>query len=170
MLIPLVLGGAALLWLATQKSGSSGSGNFQAVEIDPALGERINQAVLSEDPAFIVSVFDELVKHPKSKEPQMQFGINFLANKLNQKKPVVEVVAGRAGRSYKLQFVSVFPSDGVKMFDVFTPSGSKILRFRQNIDGSKLHIDNPPGVDAQLLSTAREDFGVTFSPGQAVNK
>lgn len=159
MLLPLALGATALyLFLASKSGGNSGS-SIPASRVDRSLGDAISAAIMSPNLAEKMRVHDLIVQSPQGKEPQMENARLMLANQLTQatatpaKGPVT-------GRDYRLKLVSLF-SDGVRMYEVFTSSGSKILRFREEMDGSnRKFLDNPPGVDGSILLSARRDFGL----------
>lgn len=71
------------------------------------------------------------------------------------------VTAGPDGTKFQAQVVSVF-NDGTKMVDVFTTSGSRIVRFQQtgsDMD-SRIEITSPPGVDPKIKASAMSAFGI----------
>ena len=71
------------------------------------------------------------------------------------------VVTGDRGTKFQAQTVSVF-DDGIKMVDIFTTSGSRIVRFSQqgSNQASRVEITSPPGVDAAIKAEAMRAFGV----------
>jgi hypothetical protein len=73
--------------------------------------------------------------------------------------PVVQDPA--SGTKFQAQTVSVFP-DGIKMVDIFTTSGSRIVRFSQQGSdmNSRVEITSPPGVDPAIKAAAMRAFGV----------
>lgn len=66
-----------------------------------------------------------------------------------------------SGATFEAQVVSSF-ADGTKMVDVFTTSGSRIVRFQQTADDktSRVEIVSPPGVDPAIKAAAMRAFGI----------
>jgi len=71
------------------------------------------------------------------------------------------VVTSPNGTKFQAQTVSVF-ADGTKMVDIFTTSGSRIVRFQQTGSdiGSRVEITSPPGVDPTIKAQAMIAYGV----------
>jgi hypothetical protein len=66
-----------------------------------------------------------------------------------------------SGFEFQAQVVSSF-ADGSKMVDVFTKSGSRIVRFSQQGDdkSSRVEITSPPGVDPSIKAAALRVYGI----------
>jgi len=66
-----------------------------------------------------------------------------------------------SGFEFEAQVVSSF-ADGSKMVDVFTKSGSRIVRFSQQGDdkSSRVEITSPPGVDPSIKAAALRAYGI----------
>lgn len=66
-----------------------------------------------------------------------------------------------SGFEFEAQVVSSF-ADGTRMVDVFTKSGSRIVRFSQMGDdkGSRVEVTSPPGVDPSIKAAALRAYGI----------
>ena len=140
--IVLALGGAALLYMNLSKSG--GSGSSSATET-------------SDDPATLLERYDELRSDPQANAEAMKA----IADRLNQLKWTRSVVIKASGNQYRLRLVNVF-SDGWRMYDIFSLSGSRLLRYKQlGADTStRKYVDSPADVEKAALGRAATDFGV----------
>ncbi len=76
-------------------------------------------------------------------------------------KPGPVVHDASSGLKFQAQTVSVF-ADGTKMVDIFTTSGSRIVRFEQTGSdiSSRIEITSPPDVDPSIKAAAMRAFGV----------
>ena len=76
------------------------------------------------------------------------------------------VVTGPGGIKFQAQTVSTF-KDGSKMVDIFTTSGSRIVRFSQQGSdmSSRVEVTSPPGVDPTIKAAALRAFGVRPKAG-----
>lgn len=159
MINPLLLisaAGALLYFFSGKKAKASGA-------VKSGGNDSVTAAINSGDGEAMVAVMSMLLASGRKQEPAVANGIAKLKLAINQKQPVKEVIAGRSGRKYKLQVVSVF-DDGIVMRDVFTPTGARIVRFSQKMTDAKspkVFIGNPPTVDPSILAKAIEDFAIT---------
>jgi hypothetical protein len=155
-LIPVALAGGALLMMLQKRQPLA-----PATGVEPALIERFNEAAVSTSLPFKQEVHDEILRSPQGQQQQMELSRQFLANQLKQA-PAVPAIGPKTRREYQLKLVNLL-TDGVRIYDVFTSGGSRILRFRQNFDdvGSRRFVISPPDVDPGLKAAAMEDFGVS---------
>lgn len=75
--------------------------------------------------------------------------------------PTVDVHDASSGITFQAQVVSSF-KDGTKMVDVFTSSGSRIVRFMQtgSDKSSRVEIMSPAGVDPAIKAAAMRVYGI----------
>lgn len=164
-MFPLVLlGGLAALMLIAGAKTSHGSPRLPARKgkLPPDVAARMNQAIASKDGEAWVASLGEVLRHGDLRDQQVRMAADMLLNLINQNQPKKTVTAGRSGTQWQLQVVKAF-DDGTVMRDVFTPSGSRVVRFEQDLlaEGMpKHHVDHPPSIDASILSRAMQDFQV----------
>ena len=167
--VTLALGAGALwlAWNAIKSKNAPASGPLPSAVVSSDGVAAINNALQTGDMNSGAAVWASGMAGDfgDPSQPQLKMALDMLGNAITAKKPVAVFTPASGGMTqYRRQVISAEP-DGTLTTDLFTATGTRILRYKQTYtpespNPPKIYVSKPDTADMGLIARALADLKI----------